>query len=501
MEKGNKSKTTPSTLPKSPTGILGLDDITTGGLPKNRPTLLLGNAGCGKTVLSMEFILNGIRMFNENGVYMTFEEKTEELVANVTSLGYELEKYVANNKLYLDAVKINPDEFQHTGKFDLEGLFIRLGLAIDKVKAKRVVLDSLDALFTGYDIKVLRQEFKRLITWLKEKKVTAIITGEIGRKYLSRHGLEEYIADCVIVVDNRVTDQISTRRLRIVKYRGSFHGNNEYPFTIDDKGITVLPLVSEIVNQKVSTDRISSGIEPLDEMLGKKGFYLGSSVLISGTAGTGKTSVAASFALSVCEAKKRSLYCAFEEAPNQIIRNMKSIGVDLKPFVKSGILTFYYSRPTLQNLEMHFIAIRKIIRELKPTVVILDPITNLMTEGPNSDIRSMLTRLVDYLKLEEITVLFTAAITVTSISRNPSDEGISSMVDTWIMVQDIEVEEQRLRSICVMKSRGMPHSNELRQFNITSKGITMTDIVRNEKEEVPGTKRIAKENKNISTSS
>ncbi|RTY89830.1 circadian clock protein KaiC [Flavobacterium sp. GT3R68] len=500
MKKDTKTKTNSFTFPKSPTGILGLDDITTGGLPKNRPTLLLGNAGCGKTVLSMEFLLNGIRLFDESGVYMTFEEKTEELVTNVSSLGYELDKFIANNKLYLDSVKINPDEVQQTGKYDLEGLFIRLGLAIDKVKAKRVVLDSLDALFAGYDIRVLRQEFKRLVSWLKEKKVTAIITGEIGRKYLSRHGLEEYIADCVIVVDNRVTNQVSTRRLRIVKYRGSFHGNNEYPFTIDDKGITVLPLVSEIVNQKVSTDRISSGIEPLDEMLGKKGFYLGSSVLISGTAGTGKTSVAASFALSVCEAKKRSLYCAFEEAPNQIIRNMKSIGLNLKPFVTSGILTFYYSRPTLQNLEMHFIAIRKLIKELKPTVVILDPITNLMTEGPNSDIRSMLTRLVDYLKLEEITVLFTAAITVGSISRNPSDEGISSMVDTWVMVQDIEVEEERLRSICVMKSRGMSHSTSLRQFNISKKGITMSEIVRNVAEDIPGTKRTEKENKNISTS-
>jgi circadian clock protein KaiC len=285
-----------------------------------------------------------------------------------------------------------------------------------------------------------------------------------------------------------------------VKYRGTVHGNNEYPFTIDEKGINVLPLISQIVNQKSSSVRISSGIESLDEMLGKKGFYQGSSILISGTAGTGKTSVAASFAVSVCQANKRSLYCAFEEAPNQIIRNMNSIGLNLEPLVKSGMLTFYYSRPTLQNLEMHFIAIKKIISELKPTVVILDPITNLMTEGPNSDIRSMLTRFVDYLKIEQITVLFTAAITVGSIARNPSDEGISSMVDTWIMVQDIEVEGERMRSLCIMKSRGMSHSNSLRQFLISEKGITMRDIVRKEKETIPGIKRAEKENKNISTS-
>ena len=279
--------------------------------------------------------------------------------------------------------------------------------------------------------------------------------------FLPAMGLEEYVADCVIVLDNRVTNQITTRRLRIVKYRGSLHGNNEYPFIIDEKGITVFPIISEALQQKSSSKRISSGIKDLDEMLGKKGFYVGSSILISGTAGTGKTSVAASFAYSVCKAKKRCLFCAFEEAPNQVIRNMRSIGFHLDPLVKSGILTFYYSRPTLQNLELHFIAIKKIINEIKPTVVILDPITNLMTEGPNSDIRSMLTRFVDYLKTQQITVMFTAAITVGSIERNPSDEGISSMVDTWMMVQDIEVDEERTRSLCVMKSRGMVHSHEV----------------------------------------
>lgn len=499
MQKVNKSNTVGFKFPKSPTGIPGLDDITTGGLPKNRPTLVLGNAGCGKTIMAMEFLINGIEMFDEPGVFMAFEEKTDELILNVESLGYDLNKLIANRKLYLEDVRINPDEIHHTGKYDLEGLFIRLGLAIDIVKAKRVVLDSLDALFSGYSQDIVRSEFKRLFNWLKEKKVTAIITGEIGNKFLSRHGLEEYVADCVIVLDNRITNQISTRRLRIVKYRGSFHGDNEYPFVIDDKGITVLPTISEAVQQKSNSDRISSGTEDLDEMLSKKGFFVGSSILISGTAGTGKTSIAATFANSVCKAKKRCLYCAFEEAPNQVIRNMKSIGIHLDPFVKSETLFFYYSRPTLQNLELHFIAIKKIINKIKPDVVILDPITNLMTEGPNSDIRSMLTRFVDYLKIQQITVMFTAAITVGSIARNPSDEGISSMVDTWIMVQDIEVEEERLRSICIMKSRGMSHSNLVKRFEISNKGITINSIVRKGKETKPGTKRTAKENKNLST--
>lgn len=487
-------------FPKSLTGIQGLDDITTGGLPKNRPTLLLGNIGCGKTVMAMEFLVNGIVMFDESAVFMAFEEKTDELVLNVKSLGYDLETHLANNKIYLEHVQIDRNEDLETGRYDIEGLFVRLGQAIDKVNAKRVVLDSLDTLFYGFDYKILRSEFKRLFSWLKEKKVTAIITAEIGDTFLTRHGLEEYVADCVIALDNRVTNQIATRRLRIVKYRGSLHGNNEYPFIIEEKGITVFPVISEAFQQKSSTKRISSGIKDLDEMLDKKGFYIGSSVLVSGTAGTGKTSIAASFAYSVCKSKKRCLFCAFEEAPNQVVRNMRSIGFHLDPLIKSGILKFYYSRPTLQNLELHFISIKKIIAETKPAVVILDPITNLMTEGPNSDIRSMLTRFVDYLKIQEITVLFTAALTVGSIERNPSDEGISSMVDTWMMVQDIEVEEVRKRSLCVMKSRGMIHSHLVREFNISSKGITLSPIVRSVKENSTGSKRRAKENKNLSTS-
>lgn len=499
MSKSNKIKTSNLIFHKSLTGIQGLDDITTGGLPKNRPTLLLGNAGSGKTILAMEFLVNGIELFNENGVFMTFEENSDELVMNLKSLGFNLNKYLSNNRIYLEHINIDQDARQGTGMYNIEGLFVRLKQAIHKVKAKRVVLDSLDTLFYGLDYKILRSEFIRLFSWLKEMEVTAIITGEMGDTFLSRHGLEEYIADCVIVLDNRSTNQITTRRLRIVKYRGSLHGNNEYPFLIDESGISVFPTISQGFEQKSSSKRILSGINDLDVLLGEKGFYEGSSILISGTAGTGKTSIAASFAYSVCKAKKRCLYCAFEEAPNQIIRNMNSIGCLFEPIVKSEMLTFYYARPTLQNLELHFIAIKKIINDIKPAVVILDPITNLMTEGPNSDIRSMLTRFVDYLKTQRITVMFTAAITVGSIEQNPSDEGISSMVDTWIMVQDIEVEEERIRSLCVMKSRGMIHSHVVRGFNISSKGVTLSPIIRKIKQEATGSKRTVKENKNIST--
>jgi len=499
MLKSDKSKASDFTFAKSLTGIQGLDDITMGGLPKNRPTLLLGNTGCGKTIMAMEFLINGIVIFDEPGVFMAFEEKAEELIVNVNSLGYDLKKHISENRLYLEHVQINQTQIFETGKYSIQGLFIRMEEAIDKVNAKRVVLDSLDTLFYSLDYKTLRSEFQRLFAWLKEKKVTAIITAEIGEAFLTRHGLEEYVADCVMLLDNRVTNQIATRRLRIVKYRGSLHGNNEYPFIIDKKGITVFPIISEGLQQKSSSQRLSSGNKDLDEMLNKKGFYVGSSVLISGTAGTGKTSIAASFAYSICNAKKRCLFCAFEEAPNQVVRNMNSIGCRLEPFVESGMLTFYYSRPTLQNLELHFIAIGNIINEIRPAVIVLDPITNLMTEGPNSDIRSMLTRFVDYLKTRQITVMFTAAITVGSIERNPSDEGISSMVDTWIMVQDIEIDQERLRSLCIMKSRGMVHSNKVRRFNISNKGITLTPIIKNEKGNTTDYRRKKKENESLST--
>ncbi len=487
-------------FPKSPTGIQGLDEVTSGGLPKNRTTLLLGNTGCGKTIMAMEFLVHGIVLFDEPAVFMSFEEKTNDLVMNFESLEFGLDKHIADNKMYIEQILIDQNEIRETRKFDLEDLFVRLEQAIYKVKAKRVVLDSLDALFNELGYTDIRTDFQKLLSWLKKREVTTIVTSEMGGPFITRNGVEEYVSDCVISLDNRVTDQVTTRRLRVVKYRGSHHGNNEYPFTIDEDGISVYPIISEAVQQESSSKRISSGIKDLDEMLGKKGFYEGSSILISGTAGTGKTSIATSFAYSVCKAKNPCLFCAFEEAPKQVIRNMGSIGFNIDPLVKSGILTFYYARPTLQNLEMHFLAIKKLINELKPTVVILDPITNLMTEGPNSDIRSMLTRFVDFLKTKHITVLFTAAITVGSIERNPSDEGISSMVDTWMMVQDIEVDALRTRSLCVMKSRGMEHSNDVRKFKISGKGISLSPIIVNKSEPSATAKRSAKERRNVSTS-
>jgi circadian clock protein KaiC len=497
MKSSTKSETKIFKFPKSPTGIIGLDEITEGGIPKNRPTLLVGNSGSGKTIIAMNFLLNGIVNFDEPGVFIAFEESKEELMMNVKSMRFDLDTHVSNKKLYIEQVPINPDEKRVTGKYDLEGLFVRLERAINSVKAKRIVLDSLDTLLHNLDYAILRSEFLRLAAWLKKKEVTAIITSETGINSLTRMGIEEFVTDCVISLDNRAKDQITTRRMRIVKFRGSTHGNNEYPFTIDEDGISVYPIIREAYQQVSSLDRISSGIKELDDMLDKKGLFLGSSTLISGTAGTGKTSMATTFAYSSCKTKLTCLYCGFEEAPNQVIRNMRSIGFDLEPLVKSGKLTFYYARPTLQNLELHFLAIKKIINEKNPDVVILDPITNLMTEGPNSDVRSMLTRFVDFLKSRQITVMFTAAITVGSIERNPSDEGISSMVDTWVMVQDIEVDNERTRSLCIMKSRGMPHSNEVWKFQISNKGIKLLPILSKKGSK---SRRKTKEHENLSTS-
>eukprot|EP01118_Nematostelium_gracile_P008240 TRINITY_DN2730_c0_g2_i7.p1 TRINITY_DN2730_c0_g2~~TRINITY_DN2730_c0_g2_i7.p1 ORF type:complete len:546 (-),score=54.71 TRINITY_DN2730_c0_g2_i7:28-1665(-) len=463
-------------LQKSPTGISGLDEITRGGLPLGRPTLLCGSAGCGKTLMSIEFIVRGALEFNEPGVFMAFEEKADELATNVASLGFDLNTLVADKKIRIDHVHIERSEIEETGEYDLDGLFIRLGYAIDSIGAKRVVLDTIENLFSGLtNQNILRAELRRLFGWLKEKGVTAIITGERGENSLTRQGLEEYVSDCVILLDHRISNQISTRLLRIVKYRGSMHGTNEYPFLIDEDGISVLPITSLALNLEVSTKRITSGIESLDKMLGGEGFYQGSSILVSGTAGTGKTSLAASFVDANCRNGKRCLYFGFEESPSQIQRNMRSIGLDLSAHVESGLLEFHSSRPTLFGLEMHLVAIHKRIKKYQPDIVVLDPITNLITVGSVSEVKAMLIRLVDFLQNEGITVLFTALALNNTINEQ-TDEGISSLVDSWLLIRDIEFNGERNRGMYVMKSRGIGHSNQVREFIITTAGLDLVDV-------------------------
>lgn len=463
-------------LEKTPTGINGLDEITGGGLPKGRPTLLCGDAGCGKTLMSVEFIVKGAIEFDEPGVFMAFEESNAELATNVASLGFDLQKLQDDKKIKIDQVRIERSEIEETGEYDLEGLFIRLGYAIDSIGAKRVVLDTIENLFSGLsNMAILRSELRRLFHWLKEKGVTAIITAERGEGRLTRQGLEEYVSDCVILLDHRVIDQVSTRRLRIVKYRGSLHGTNEYPFLIDEDGVSVLPITSLNLDKAVTTERVPSGIPALDKMMGGKGFYRGGSILVSGTAGTGKTSIAAYFANETCSRGKKCIYFAFEESPRQIVRNMKSIGMNLEKHVDKGLLQFNASRPTLYGLEMHLVAIYKSIKKFKPDVVILDPITNLVTIGAMSDVKAMLIRLIDFLQDEQITVMFTALTLNTAVSEQ-TDEGVSSLVDTWLLVRDIESNGERNRGLYVIKSRGMKHSNQVREFIINDHGIDLVEV-------------------------
>ena len=480
-------------LPKTPTGIEGFDEITIGGLPKGRPTLICGGAGCGKTLFGLEFLVRGATEFNEPGVFMSFEETKEELVANVTSLGFDLENLIEKKKLAIDHVHIERSEIEETGEFDLEGLFIRLGYAIDSIGAKRVVLDTIESLFAGLPNQlILRAELRRLFRWLKVKGVTAIITGERGDDTLTRQGLEEYVSDCVIFLDHRITEQTSTRRLRVVKYRGSIHGTNEYPFLIDENGFSVLPVTSLGLNHKVSNKRISSGIAALDKMLEGKGYYRGSTVLVSGTAGVGKTSIAAHFADAACKRGERVLYFCFEESPKQLMRNMLSIGINLEPWLQKGLLQFQATRPTFYGLEMHLAVTHKTVKAFKPDVVIFDPINTFAINDNDIEVKTMLMRIVDFLKAQQITALFTSLVSDKSILES-SEVGLSSLIDTWLMLRNIELSGERNRGIYVLKARGMANSNQIREFILTNQGIELREVYIGVKGILTGTARITQE--------
>ncbi len=460
---------------KASTGIQGLDEITGGGLPAGRPTLICGGPGCGKSLFSMEFLVRGATEMGERGVFFAFEERASELEENVASLGFDLRKLQRQKKLALDHIQIDRHEIEETGEYDLDGLFIRLNFAIDSIGAKRVVLDTIENLFAGLkDQAIVRSELRRLFHWLKDKGVTAIITAEKGEGSLTRHGLEEYVSDCVILLDNRVIDEVSTRRLRVIKYRGSSHGANEYPFLIEEGGISVLPITSLRLEKSVSLGRVSSGIPSLDEMLGKKGFYRGSSILVSGTSGTGKSSIAAHFVNAACERGERAIFFAYEESPQQIIRNMKSIGLHLDRFLKKNLLQFHSSHSTESGLEMHLVKIHKVVIQFKPKVVVIDPITNMVNVGRVTEVKLTLMRIIDFLTSEGITVMCTALVLPSMEYK--ADEGISSLVDSWIQVRDLELNGERNKTLYILKSRGMAHSNQVREFQITDKGVQLVDI-------------------------
>jgi circadian clock protein KaiC len=490
---GNKSPNTLPVLEKARSGIKGLDEITAGGLPKGRPTLVCGAAGSGKTLLAIEFLVHGARNLGEPGLFVAFEETAEELTTNVGSLGFDLKGLVQEKKLVLDYIRIEPSEIEETGEYDLEGLFIRLGSLIDSIGAKRIALDTLEALFGGFTNQaILRAELRRLFRWLKDRGVTAVITAERGQTGLTRHGLEEYVSDAVILLDHRVNDQVATRRARIVKYRGSRHGTNEYPFLIDEKGISILPVSSMGLNYQVSDEKVRSGVDDLDGMLGG-GYFRGASILVSGGSGTGKTSLAAHFAAAASSGRGRCLYFAFEESVSQIVRNMRSVGIDLQTPMQAGQLVFRAARPHVYGLEMHLLNIHQQITEMRPDAVVLDPISNLIEVGESTEVKAMLSRLLDHLKESQITGLFTSLTHGASATYEQTQVGISSLMDTWLLINYLEASGERTRTLQVLKSRGANHSNQIREFLLTSQGVQLIDVYIGAGQAMTGSARAAQE--------
>ncbi|MBZ5532910.1 MAG: circadian clock protein KaiC [Acidobacteriia bacterium] len=489
-------------LPKAATGIQGFDEITWGGLPQGRPTLISGGAGSGKTLFGLEFLVRGATQFHEPGVLISFEETAQDLSKNAASLGFDLDRLVAAKKIFVDYVHIERSEIAETGEYDLDGLFIRIADAVKRVGARRVVLDTIEALFGELPSpNILRAEIRRLFRWLKEQGLTTVITSERDREdKLTRHGIEEFVSDCVILLDLRVREEIATRRLRIVKYRGSTHGTNEYPFLIDEHGISVFPISSLGLDHLATAERMSSGLVRLDGMLGDKGFYRGSSILVSGTSGTGKTSVAAHMVDAACRRGERCLFFAFEESPRQIIRNMRSIGVDLDVWANKGLLEFHAARPTFGGIEQHLATTHQHISSFKPSVVVVDPVTNLLMVGSSNEVRSMLTRLVDFLKTQRITSVFTS-LTVGGGPLEASEVEVSSLMDTWLLLESIKVGGERNRVLCVLKSRGMDHSNQIREFVLTDDGLRLLDVYLGPEGVLTGSARLAQEEREKSVAS
>jgi circadian clock protein KaiC len=485
-------------LKKIPTGIAGFDEITGGGLPAGRPTLVCGGAGCGKSLFATEFLVRGALQFHEPGVLMTFEETADDIKKNVASLGFDIEEMIGKKKIFIDHVRVDRSEIEENGEYDLEGLFVRLNHAIRAIGAKRVVLDTIETLFSGLDNQaVLRSEMRRLFGWLKEKGMTTVITGERGAGALTRQGLEEYVSDCVVLLDHRVIGQISTRRLRIVKYRGSTHGTNEYPFLIDETGFAVLPITAAEMDYHVSPERVPTGVPALDQMLGGEGYYRGSTVLLSGSAGTGKSSMAALLADTTCKRGERCIYFSFEESQAQIVRNMKSIGLELEPHIRKGLLKFHATRPTVYGLEMHLVLIHKMIEQFKPTVAIFDPVTNLQSAGTPDDSTNMLIRLIDFLRKRGITCLMISLTSGEHKFMEMTDLGMSSIVDSWLLLRDVESGGERNRLLYVLKSRGMAHSNQVREFLITSNGVKLVEAYLGSEGVLTGSARVSQQSREM----
>ena len=491
----------PVELQKCLTGIKGFDDITEGGLPRDRITLLCGGTGTGKTLLGVDFLINGVTQYKEPGVFMSFEETEDELYQDIASLKLNLRTLVAEKKIILDFIELERNDIQEAGEFNLEGLFVRLEHAIDSIKAKRVVLDSVESLFAGVrDAGILRLEIKRLFRWLKEKKVTALITGEVQAGSFTRHGLEEYISDCIILVDNRVREQIATRRIRVIKYRGSRHGVNEYPFVIDNGGLSVIPITSAGMDQPGTAERVATGVASLDKLFQGGGYTRGSTILASGTAGTGKTSLAAAFAVQTCRRGEKCLFLSYEESAGQLVQNMRSIGFDLGPLIKKGLLKMVSTRPSFFGLEMHLLDLYKLLAEFQPRAVVIDPLTSLLGQGNPLEVQSMLTRMIDALKSKGITGFFTSLVSSTAQNDTSGEIGVSSLIDTWIVVRALEENEgqRRIRGLYIVKSRGMGHSSNVHKLVMSNDGLLIEPM---DSRATAGAKQKKKIGKTISNAS
>ncbi len=493
MSKGKSSSQGSFSLPKAPTGICGLDEVTGGGLPLGRTTLVCGGAGSGKTLLAMEFLAHGAIDCGEPGVFMSFEEKERGLITNFASIGIDLKQLCEDRKMDMEYVEVDKSEIEETGEYDLEALFVRLGLAIDTIGAKRVALDTLESLFAGLtDAGVLRAELRRLFGWLNDRGVTTIVTGERGQGTLTRFGLEEYISDCVILLDNRVSNEMATRRLRILKYRGSSHGSNEYPFIVDRFGMSILPISSLRLEHEAPSERVSTGIHGLDDMLSGEGYYRDSSILFTGAAGTGKTSLACAFIEAGCRRGERCIYFASEESPRQITRNMRSIGIDLEPWTKKGLLRFEAARVSSESLEAHLLGVQRLVTELQPSLVVVDALSDLLDMGSPLEVKWMSARLVDFLKSQHVTSVFTSLVTGEA-NEGMSGVGISSTMDCWLHMENVKNNLERNRSLNVLKSRGMKHSNQAREFLITDKGLDLVNIYVSSAGGLMGSARLAQE--------
>jgi circadian clock protein KaiC len=472
---GSTGPSAPAGPDKAPTGIAGFDEITGGGLPRGRPTLVTGAAGSGKTLFAIEFLARGARDFGEPGVLLSFEETQDDLATNVATLGFDLVKLQRDGLLAIDAFHLDPAQIVETGAFDLEGLFIRLASAVDSIGAKRVVLDTIEVLFSALPNEaIVRGELGRLFRWLKERGLTVVITGEHGRDgQLTRYGIEEYVSDCVVVLDHRVEDEISTRRLRVVKYRGSLHGTNEYPFLITSEGLVVVPITSLALNYVASEERVSTGVGRLDEML-SGGVFRGSSVMISGTAGTGKTSIAALVVDAACARGERALYFSLEESPAQLVRNMRSIGIDLQRWVDEGLLIIESVRPTAFGFEEHLAMLQRLVTRHEPTIAVLDAVASLGQAGDQSSTTAVLSRDLDLLKSRGITTVMTTLTHDDHLETSQVD--MSSLIDTWLLLRNDENNGERNRLLFVIKSRGSAHSNQVREFVLNDEGVDLVDV-------------------------